>query len=88
MHQHGLGADLLERSPAEKDLGVLLGSRLAMRQQCVPVAKNASGILGCITKSVASRCREAILPFYTALMRPHLECCAQFWAPQFKTENF
>ena len=39
MHQYRLGTDLLERSSAKKDLRVLVGSRLAMRQQCVLVAK-------------------------------------------------
>ena len=29
MHQHGLGTDLLKRSSAEKDLGVLVDNRLA-----------------------------------------------------------
>ena len=46
MHQYRLEADLLERNYAEKDLGVLVDNRLAMRQQCAPVAKEASDILG------------------------------------------
>ena len=76
-----------ESSPAEKDLGVPVGNRFAMRQQCALVAKKADSILGCIKKSVASRSREVVLSLYSALVRSHLRCCVQFWAPQFKKDR-
>ena len=62
MHQYKLEADVLERSSAGKNLNVLVANRLAMSEQCAPVAKKANCIQRCNKKSVASRSREVILP--------------------------
>ncbi|KAJ7415400.1 hypothetical protein WISP_78370 [Willisornis vidua] len=61
----------------KKDLQLLVDERLDMSQQCAVAVQTANCTLGCIKSSVDSRTGERILPLYSGLVRPHLQCSIQ-----------
>ncbi|KAK4830388.1 hypothetical protein QYF61_010899 [Mycteria americana] len=84
--QHRLGSTQLGSSSVERDLGVLGDNKLNMSEQCAAAAKKANRMLGCINKGITSRDKAVIIPLYSALARPHLEYCVQFWSPLYKKD--
>ena len=86
-HIYRLGGVILESSPAEKHLGVLVDAKLNMSQQCTLAARKANSILSSIRRGVPSRDREVIVPLYSALVTPHLEYCVQICCPQYKKDR-
>ena len=86
-HLYRLERAVLESSPAEKGLGVLVDEKLNMRQQGALVAWKASGVLDSIRRGVASRDREGTVPLCSALVRPHLQYCIQVWGPHYKKDR-
>ena len=62
-----------------------MDGKLDISQQCALTAQKANCLLGCTKGSVASRLMEVILPLYSALVRPHMECCVQ--SPQYRRDT-
>ncbi|CAM5162260.1 unnamed protein product [Natator depressus] len=55
LHRYKMRNDCVGRSSVEKDLGVIVDHKLNMSQQCKTVAKKATIILGCISRSIVSK---------------------------------
>ena len=70
MHQYVLGVAQLENSFVEKDLGVLMDTKVNT-SQLVLATKKSKSILGYIMESISCRTREMILHLCSALVRLH-----------------
>ncbi|GAB0196100.1 mitochondrial enolase superfamily member 1 [Grus japonensis] len=81
-----LGKHNLGGRAVETDLGVLADKKINKSDRCAAAAKKANRMLGCINKGITSRDKEVIIPLYSALVRPHLEYCVQFWSSQYKRD--
>ena len=66
-YMYRLGDKMLESSPTERDLGVVVDRRLNMSQQCALAARRDNHNLGCIKHSIASWLREVIVLLCSAL---------------------
>lgn len=64
-YKYKLGEQRLENSLVERDLGVLVGSRLSMSQECALSAKRANCILWFIKHSKTSQAQEVIILRYS-----------------------
>ena len=75
----------MESSTENKDMDILVDYSLTMSQQVCPCDQEGQWYPGLHQKQ---RCQQeqGIIPLYSALVRPHLEYCVQFWAPHCKKD--
>lgn len=55
-----------------------------MSQQGAVASKTDNSVLSCVRQRVTSESREVIVPLYSALARPCLECWVQLGVPQYR----
>ena len=71
---------------AEKDLGVIVTSKLSASDQVIEARKKALRMLGAINRNVSYRSGKVIAKLYCAYVRPHLEYCVQAWCPTYEKD--
>ena len=81
-----MGGQTLGHIEREKDLGVIVNSKLSSSDQVVEARKKALRMLGAINRKVSYKSEEVIRKLYCAYVRPHLEYCVQAWSPTYEKD--
>lgn len=61
-HRHRLGDELIESSPVENKLGVLVNKKLDVTQPCTLLAQEANCIMDCIQSRMGNRIGRGFFP--------------------------
>ncbi|RMC13812.1 hypothetical protein DUI87_08895 [Hirundo rustica rustica] len=82
LQHHRLGTVWLDSAQEERDLGALVTAAELEPAVC-PGGQEGQWHPGLDQEWGGQQEQGGHSPLYSALLRPHLECCVQFWAPQF-----
>ncbi len=71
----------LERTEAERDIGVSVAQNLKQEDQCKKAARTAQTVLSQLTRAFHFRDRHVFVRLYVQYVRPHLEFAVPAWSP-------
>ena len=77
---------LIEKSPVERDLGLMVSSDLKWSTQVEKATKSAKAIIAQIRNSFRYLDEELVRLLYVSLVRPHLEFAVPVWNPYLKKD--
>ena len=80
-HAYSMGDSQLEKTSAERDLGIQVDRQLKFREQAAAAVTKAAQILAVIRRSFEHLDAETLPVLYKSLVRPHLEYCNTVWGP-------
>ena len=81
-----MGNHKLDKAEEEKDLGVNIHSSLSVSHNCAKEVSKGQQMAGFINRTVSYKSIETVVSLYKSLVRPHLEYCAQVWAPYLRKD--
>ena len=76
-----LNGKILKEVDKEKDLGILVDSKLNFNEQCAAASRKGNQILGIIKRNFSFMDKGMFLKLYKSIVRPHLEYAIQAWNP-------
>ena len=84
--EYVMGDHTLGTVEEEKDLGVYMHNSLSVSHTCAKAVRRGNQMAGYIYRTVTHKSIAIVVPLYKALVRPHLEYCAQVWSPYMKKD--
>jgi len=85
--EYRLGRDIIASSNVERDLGILIDSKLKFHEQCSAVIAKANKLLGMIRQSFEYTNTDMILRLYKSLVRPIIEYGNIIWGPHYTMDQ-
>ena len=85
-YDYMLNDRILDKTEAEKDLGILISSNLKPSDHVAAIAAKANSRLGIIKRAFEFMDKEMFLSLYLALVHPVLEYVVQSWSPYFQRD--
>ena len=86
-HLYHMNEYTLDNVNEEKDLGVMIDSKLKFHTHTSSAIKKANSILGLIKRSFTAIDEKTLPILYTSMVRPHLEYGNIIWGPHFKGDT-
>ena len=87
-NQYSFGGESLRCVDNEKDLGVTFNSSFSFEDHVRNSIAKANRTIAWVTRNVISREPSVMLGLYKSLIKPHIEYCAQAWAPMARHGNW
>ena len=79
--KNGENKNILEKTRAEKDLGVVVDAELTFEDHMTGVVKRANRMAGLVMSTISFNDKKVLIPLYKAMIRPILEYGNAVWNP-------